>query len=171
MWASRMRKRIRVYAVALVPAVWALGGVAISPLGAEAAGADGPSAAGSALVTYGGTTSKGWPVFAQVTSNGRLIKRIVGGISADCTQGGMYVFPSEWRNVPISRARTFRVSYHDSDTLDDGVEVTVSETLSGKLNRARTRISAKWHASTTFRSPDGTVDTCDTGTLGVALHR
>ena len=83
----------------------------------------------------------------------------------------MFFVPSEWRSVPISRAGTFRVSYRDSDTLDDGVGVTVSETLSGKINRAHTRISARWHATTTFRSPDGTVNTCDTGTLGIALHR
>jgi len=171
MWASRIQKRMRVYAVALVPAVWAFGAVAISPLGAEVASAEGPSAAGSTVAMYGGTTSKGWPVFAQVTSNGRLIKRIVGAITADCTEGGPMVFPSEWRNVPISRARTFRASYEDSDTLDGGVEVTLSETLSGRMNRARTRLSAKWHASMTMRSPDGTVNTCDSGALGVALHR
>lgn len=171
MWASRMRKRMRVYAVALVPAVWAFAGIAVSPLGAEVANAEGPSAAGSTVAMFGGTTSKGWPVFAQVSANGRMIKRIVGAITADCTQGGMWMFPSDWRRVPISRAGTFRVAFHDSDTLDDGVEVTVSETLSGRLNRAHTRISARWHATSTLRSPDGTVDTCDTGTLGVALHR
>lgn len=171
MWASRMWKRMRVYAVAIVPAVWALGGVAMSPLGAEVASAEGASAAGSTVAVYGGITSNGWPVFAEVTSNGRMIKRMVGAIASDCTQGETSVFPSEWRNVPISRARTFRASYQDSDTLDDGVEVTLSETVSGKLNRAHTRISARWHATITMRSPDGTVDTCDTGTLGVSLHR
>lgn len=171
MWASRMQRWMRVYAVALVPAVWAFGAVAISPLGAEVASAEGPSAANTTTAMYGGMTSNGWPVFAEVRRDGRLIKRIVGTIAAGCTDGGMFFVPSEWRSVPISRARTFRVSYRDSDTLDDGVEVTVSETLSGKINRAHTRISASWHATTTFRSPDGTVNTCDTGTLGIALHR
>ena len=171
MWASRMRRWLRAYAVALVPAVWALGAVAISPLGAEVASAAGPSAASATTTMYGGTTSNGWPVFAEVRRDGRQIKRIVGTIAADCTDGGMLFVPSEWRSVAISRARTFRVSSRDSDTLDDGIEVTMSETLSGKINRAHTRISARWHATTTFRSPDGTVNTCDTGTLGFALHR
>lgn len=171
MWASRMRKRIRLYAVALLPALWGVvGAVAISPVGAEVALADGPSAASATVAMYGGTNAGGWPVFAQVTRNGRMIKRIVGAIAADCTQGGMLVVPSEWRNVPISRARTFRTAYHDTDTVE-GVEVTMSETLSGRLNRARSRMSAKWRATATFRSPDGTVDTCDTGTLGFVLHR
>ena len=171
MWASGMRKRMRVYVVALVPAVWALGSVAVSPLAAEVAHADGPSAASSTLAMYGGTTSNGWPVFAEVTSNGRKIKRIVGTIAADCTQGGELVFPSTWRDLRVTRAGAFRARYENTDTLDNGVDVTASEALSGKLNRAHTRISVRWHASTTFRSPDGTVDTCDTGTLGVALHR
>lgn len=171
MWARRIRKRIGIYAVALLPAMWGIvGAVAISPMGAEVARAEAPSAASATVTMYGGTTDDGWPVFAQVTRNGRMIKRIVGAIAADCTQGGTLVVPSEWRNVPISRARTFRTAYDDSDTVD-GVEVTVSETLSGKLNRAHTRISAKWHATATFRSQDGTVNICDTGTLGVVVHR
>ena len=162
--------RIRAYATALLPAVWVLVTLAMSPAAAEVALADGPSASSSSTVLYGGTTSNGWPVIAEVTPNGRLIKRIVGGIDADCSQGGVFSFPSTWRNVPVSRGGAFKASYHDTDSAE-GVEVTMSETLAGRLNRAHTRVSATWRSTTTFRQPDGTVDVCDTGTLKVALHR
>ena len=171
MWASRIQKRVRVCAVALVPAVCAFGGVAVAPLGAEVASAETPIAAGNVVAMYGGLTSNGWPVFAEVARNGRVIKRIVGTMAADCTQGGSDVFPSTWRNVRVSRNGTFTATYEDTDPLDNGGEIVMSERLTGKLNRARTRISATWRASTTFRSPHGTVDTCDTGALRVALHR
>jgi hypothetical protein len=167
---KRLHVPLRVRAAALLPAFWVLAALAMSPVGAEVALADAPSASSSSTVLYGGLTSNGWPVIAEVTSNGRMIKRIVGGIGADCSQGGVLSFPSTWRNVPVSRRGGFKASYEDTGS-SDGVEVTMSESLSGKLNRAHTRISATWRSSTTFRNPDGTVDTCDTGALRVTLHR
>ena len=169
MWATRKRVRIpfriRALATALVPALWALGALAMSPAGAELALADGPTAAKrSAGVIYGGMTSNGWPVIVEVTRDGRLVKRVVGGMSARCSLGGTYVFPSQWRNLRISRAGAIAASYRDTD-VDEGVEVTYEETFAAKFNRARTRLTGKWRASTTFRMPDGTVDVCDTGSL------
>jgi hypothetical protein len=49
--------------------------------------------------------------------------------------------------------------------------VTVSETFAGKFNRTRTRLTATWRSSTTFRAPDGTVDVCDTGSLRVTARQ
>jgi hypothetical protein len=169
MWATRKRTRVplrvRAAAVALAPAVWALGALAMSPVGAELALAGGPTAAQrSAGVMYGGATSNGWPVVIELTRDGRRVKRVLGGMSARCSQGGMYTFPSQWRDLRISRTGAFRAAYQDTD-VDEGVEVTYEEAFAGKLNRARTRVTGVWRASTTFRLPDGTVDVCDTGAL------
>jgi hypothetical protein len=143
----------------------------MSPLGAELALANGQSAVQrSPGVIYGGLTSNEWPVIFEVTRNGGMLKRVVGAISADCSQGGGFTFPSQWRYLRISKSGAFRDTYDDS-YLNEGVEVTVSETFAGKFNRARTRVTATWRAVTTFRLPDGTVDVCDTGSLRVTARQ
>jgi hypothetical protein len=169
MWATRKRigipPRIRAQAAALAPVVATVALVTTSPMGAELALADGPDAAArSAGVVFGGMTSNGWPVIVELSSDGRLVKRVVGGMSADCTAGGIFAFPSQWRNLRISRAGAFKASYRDTDS-DEGVEITYAETFTGKLNRARTKLTGRWRSSTTFRTADGTVDVCDTGSL------
>ena len=156
---------IRVRAMLLTPAIAVLATLMASPLGAEMVLAGGPSASHrSGGVMYGGTTSNGWPVIVEVTRNGRLMKRVVGGISSDCSQGGRYTFPSSWRYLKIAGNGSFKATYNDS-YLSDGTEVTVSESFVGKFNRARTRLTGTWRVSTTFREVDGTVDVCDSGSL------
>jgi hypothetical protein len=165
-----MPVRLRPLAAALLPAICVLGTIAMSPLGAELAYADGASAASRSVVTFGGMTSNGWPVVAQITSDGRRVKRIVGAINATCSQGGSLAFPSQWRDLRISRSGAFKGSYHDSAVVD-GEEVTMSETLVGKVNRAHTKLTGTWRASTTFKEPDGTTDVCDSGSLKFSLGR
>jgi hypothetical protein len=112
----------------------------------------------------------GRPVFAEITSDGRRIKRVLGAIYLDCGQGRGFAMRSQWRNLRISRSGTFKTSYR-ANSVNAGVETTYSETFAGRINRARTRLSASWRISMTFRNPDSTVDTCDSGALRVALHR
>jgi hypothetical protein len=175
MWATRRRMRIpmriRAAAAAVASAIWALGALAMSPTSAELALADASSsAAGSGGVVYGGTTSNGWPVIVEVTRDGRMVKRVLGAMSADCTQGETLIFPSSWRGLRISRGGAIRASFRDSDVVD-GTEVTYDESFTAKFNRSRTRLTGKWRASTTFRMPDGTVDFCDTGSLRFAARQ
>ena len=167
----RIQQRVRALAAALVPAGTALALFTMSPMGAELAMADEPTAAqfssGSIL---GGATSNGWPVVVELTRNGRMIKHAVAALSADCTQGGRFIYPSEWAFLRISRSGTFRTSWEDTDVYD-GTQVHLTETFTGKFNRARTRLTATMRASTTFRMPDGTEDVCDTGALKITARR
>jgi hypothetical protein len=160
MWATRKQMRI----------VATLAVAAASPMGADLALANGSGAAGATAGVYGGMTSDGWPVIAEVARDGRLLKRIVGAIELDCSQSGGYSFPSQWRNLEISRSGAFKASYSDTD-VEDGVEITVSDSIAGKINRARTRLTATWRASSTFRYPDGTVDVCESGALRVTVRQ
>ena len=98
MWTTRKRLRIplriRGVATVLVPGVWVLAAFAMSPAGAELALADNTSAAQrSTGVMYGGMTSNGWPVIVEVTRGGRRVKRVVGVMSANCSQGRDLHFP------------------------------------------------------------------------------
>jgi hypothetical protein len=161
---------IRAHTAGLVSVGWAVAIVAMSPAGAELALADGPSAARSKGAVLGGLTSNGWPVVAELTPDGHRFKRIVGAIVADCSQGGRWATPSEWRDLRISRSGAFKTSYRDTDVFDDGTQVTYVESFAGRINRARTRLTARWSSSTTLQYPDGTVDVCDTGVLKLTLH-
>ena len=118
MHATRKRSgiagRIRTHVAAVASVIWALAAVTMSPLGAEVALADGPSAANRPAAVYGGTTSNGWPVFAEVTSDGHRIKRVLGAIYLDCGQGQGFAMRSQWRNLRISRSGTFKTSYRDT---------------------------------------------------------
>jgi hypothetical protein len=175
MSATRMRLRIplriRARAAALVSAMAVVAVVTASSMGTEPAMAKASSAAQRlAGVVYGGRLSNGWPVVVEVTRDGRMIKRAVAGIDADCTDGGRAAFFSGWRNLPISRRGAFKASFHDS-SLNGDTEVISSETFTGKFNRARTRLTGTWRSSTTFRHPDGSINVCDTGALSVSARQ
>ena len=165
MRATRRATRILGRVSALTPAIATLAIASMSPLGAEVALADGSSASQrSAGVVYGGMTSNGWPVTIETTRDGRMIKRVVGAIDADCSMGGSFTFASSWRYLRISPSGAFKASYRD-DYLDEGYEVDVAETFAAKFNRNRTKITGTWRDVHTFRGSDGTVDVCDTGVL------
>ena len=165
MRATRRATWILERVAALTPAIVTFAIVSMSPLGAEVALAAESSASGrSAGVVYGGLTSNGWPLTVEVTRNGRMVKQVLGAISSPCSLGGSFIFPSTWRDLRISRSGAFRASYDDS-FVDEGYEVTISETFAGKFNRKRTKLTGRWRAASTFRDRDGTVDVCDSGLL------
>jgi hypothetical protein len=80
------------------------------------------------------------------------------------------VYSSRWRHIRLSRNGSLKASYNDS-LVRDGAELTWSETLVGKLNRARTRLTGTWHLTTILRQPDGTENTCDSGPLRFTARR
>src|SRR5262245_1600345 len=167
MRASRIRVRIQCLAAALAPTLAALAVVAMSPMGGAVAEAKAPV---SARGVFGGTMSNGWPVVIEVSKDGHSIKRAVGAVYADCTNEGIYAYPSLWARVRISRTGAFKGMGADSWN-DAGVEAKSAEVIQGKVNRAHTLITGTWRALATFTQPDGTVDTCDTGALKFTARR
>ena len=167
----RLRLWIRAQAAAVAPAIATLVAFTMSPMGADLALADVPAAAQRpAGLVYGGTMSNGWPLVVEVTRNGRMVKGVVGAVSASCDQGGIFSFPSTWRYLRINRHGAFKASYRDN-YLDEGTEVTVSETFVGRFNRNRTKVTGQWRDTHTFTAPDGTVEVCDTGSLSFSARQ
>jgi hypothetical protein len=145
-----------------------------SPAGAAVAfaGTPGDGAARSARsgpTAFGGLTSKGWPVYIQLSGNGKRITRAVAAIDSPCTKGGSITVPDKWTNVPIRHGR-FKDAFKDSST-ENGETFDYDDTFAGKVNRKRTVVSGTWHVKTVIHEADGSVDTCDSGVLKFTARR
>jgi hypothetical protein len=161
-----------VYAIAatLTPVAMAL---MLSPVGAEVALADASAQAGAARlagIPYGGLISNRWPVVFQVSRDGRQLVSVVGAIEMKCSEGGSLIVPDSWNRLPLSRRGGFRGTYRDAFE-EGGDRVEISDSIRGRLNRARTRITGKWRSRMTLHQADGSVDTCDSGRLRFSAER
>lgn len=148
-----------------------IGLIAVSPMGATALATE-PQGSASARGVHvlGGLTSQGFPVLVEVSRSGRQVKRIVAGLRMHCGQDGRITEPERWLRLPVSRRGAFRASYRDSFS-DQGAQVTVSDSLVGKVNARRTAVSATWRLTMVVREPNGTVDSCDSGNVRVTARR
>lgn len=155
----------------IVTLVSVVGMIAVSPMGATALATELESSASARGVhVLGGLTSQGFPVLIEVSSNGRQIRRAVAGIEQRCSAGGRFATSDKWMRVPVSRRGTFKVTYRDSFT-DEGAVVTVSDSFEGKLNARRTVLTGRWRNTMVVREANGSVDTCDSGSVRVKARR
>jgi hypothetical protein len=147
-------------------AILAAGGV---PLASASPHDDGPSArsAGATGVVYGGRTSQDWPVVIELTRNRRRVAQAVIGLRMTCTSGGTVSLPDRYVNMDITRKRRFRASFGpDTVRNSDGTTSDFEGSISGTLNRARSKVSGRWHFRITDYDTAGAVtDTCDSGTI------
>jgi hypothetical protein len=145
-----------------------------SPLGAAVAFAGTPHDGGARMarggsLTLGGLTSKGWPVYIQLSANGKQVVRAVAAIETPCSKGSSLFAPDKWTRVPI-RHGLFRTAFRDSFT-DQGQQVDFADVFTGKVNRKRTVVSGTWSVKLTIHEADGSVDTCDSGVLRYTARR
>jgi trimethylamine:corrinoid methyltransferase-like protein len=172
---QELRKRIevrarRVFAVVygatamLTPLAVSL---ALSPVGVAVALADEPGEAGASQAggfASGGLTSNGWPVYFQLSRDLDQIRRAVGAIEQKCSNGGSFVGADRWARLPLSLRGRFRASDHDS--YQEGSERAEADySLRGKVNFRTGRMTGTWRNRTTIHVADGSVVTCDSGTL------
>ncbi len=165
-------------AITLAPTIAILlGSPAAVGLTADATAATHSQRASSTAITpsigagvFGGFTSKGWPVVLELTRNGKLVKRAVGGIELRCTSGDMFTTADKWTQLPV-RAGRFGDSYRDRST-EGGQIFEWSDSMKGRLNRKRTRISGSWRNQLVVRNAAGAItDTCDSGPLRFTARR
>jgi hypothetical protein len=145
-----------------------------SPLGAGVAFAGTPHDGGAGIargrnLTLGGLTSKCWPLYIQLSANGKQIVRAVAAIESPCSNGLSWFMPDTWTRVPV-RHRLFRTAFRNSFT-DQGQQVDVEYGFTGKVNRKRTVVSGTWSNKLTFHEADGSLNTCDSGVLRYTARR
>jgi hypothetical protein len=169
---DEMRHRLsksasRLGGLAAVIAVTAAVGV---PLAASASPDNGgPYARSAAIVgeTYGGVTPQGWPVVIQLSKNQRRVVRAVVGLDLACPSGGFFSYWNRFVDLRVNTRRKFRASFGpDTQRYDDGTTADFEGSISGALNRARSRVSGKSRLKVTNYNTAGVVtDTCDSGSI------
>jgi hypothetical protein len=134
------------------------------------AGAASPPKGGG---TYGGFTKSGWPLVIQVARSGKQVTRAGIVLDMTCTSGVRFPFPDNYNKLAISKSGAFKSSFAD-ELIDEGQGhfALLSGSISGKLNRARTKITGTWTLHDTERDAQGTpTDQCDSGTVRFSANQ
>lgn len=148
-----------------------VGMLAVSPVAAAALASEPKSTASAREVfVLGGLTSQDFPVLIDVSKNGRQLTRAVVGIGLRCSSGNRVATTSGWTRVRVSAGRTFKATHRETFT-EQGAVITASASLVGKLNARRTVATGRWTTRMVSRDPNGTVDTCDSGSVSFKARR
>jgi hypothetical protein len=116
-------------------------------------------------VTYGGKTTAKWPVMVQLSRDGRQVAYAVAAWSAQCTDGP-YSDQETFDHIPVSAAGSFSRSYDTGDVQQGTATVHYAASITGKVNKRRSRITGTVRVMQHYADPSAGVDsTCDTGTV------
>ena len=147
-------------------AITAAGG---APLASASSHPDGPYARTAAAtgVFYGGRTPDDWPVVIELSKNRRQVVQAIVGLELSCTSGRAVNLRDLWINIDVNKRRKFRATTGViTRRNDDGTSTDVESTISGALNRARSKVSGRWRLKLTIYTSTGEViDACDSGTV------
>jgi hypothetical protein len=145
---------------------------------APIAGAQGATATKAKVVQgvfYGGVTVAGYPVVIQLSATGRKVVRATIGLELKCTTPGDITLPDSFKDIPVSKTTgKFSHTYGPEEIAADpatGVsKVQVSGSISGTVNKAKTRVKGTWTQKiVAFSAADPTgatiLDTCDSGVV------
>jgi hypothetical protein len=116
-------------------------------------------------VTYGGKTSAKWPVMVQLSRDARQVAYAAAAWRADCS-GMPYSSIEEFDAIPVSRSGRFAKSYDTGDFQDGTSTIHAAASISGKLNKQRTKINGTVRVTLSVKDATEGVDfACDTGTV------
>jgi hypothetical protein len=143
------------------------GGALAAGAAADPGAKQAKSAAAVTGTVLGGETAQAWPVVVELNKSGRQVVRILAGMRLACTSGGVVNLPDGYRKLTVSSSGAFGSSFGPTtQRMPDGTTVDFEGTVSGKLNRSRTKASGTWQLKGTEHDGTGAVtDTCDSGTV------
>ncbi len=157
--------------------VAALAAVSVAAPITAAQGATSSRARVAQGVFYGGVIAAGYPVVIQLSATGRKVVRATIGLDLKCTTPGDITLPDTFTNLPVSR-RTGKFSFsygpvtpqEPPDPASGVSKLEISGSITGTVNRARTRIKGTWNQKVVAYSaadPTGAtiLDTCDSGVV------
>jgi hypothetical protein len=118
----------------------------------------------AADVTFGAKTSAKWPVMLQLSRDGRQVAYAAAAWTAPCFGG--FGDTEEFTHIPVSSRRTFAKSYDTGDFQDGSATVRSAASLTGKINKRRSKITGTVRVMFSVKDPANSVDeTCDTGVV------
>ena len=122
------------------------------------------AAAGTIL---GGQTSQDWPIVLEMNKTGSQVVSASAGLRLTCTSGGIVNLPDGYQRLKVSSAGKFSASFGPiTRRNDDGTTTDFEGSITGKFNKARTKVSGKWEFKGTDHDAAGAVtDTCSSGSV------
>jgi hypothetical protein len=119
-----------------------------------------------AAVVLGGVTAQGGPVVLEMSRNGRQVVRAVSSLRLTCTSGAIFTLFDGYQKLPVKN-RKFSLSFGPQVVRNaDGTTTDLEGSISGTLNKARSRATGRWQFKGTDRDAAGVVtDTCDSGAI------
>ena len=159
------RAAVRLGAIGAIAATVVVG----VPLAASASPhRSGPAArvAATSGVVYGGRTAQGWPVMIETSTNRSKVVQAVIGLRLTCTSGTFVSLPDRYLRLPVKK-RKFGFSFGpETRNNEDGTTSVTQGSISGALNKARSKMSGKWQLTLTEHDAAGAVtDTCESGVI------
>ena len=143
--------------------------LAVSLAASASAQGDAASARGAAAaaLTYGGLTSQDWPVVILLNKSQLRGVLAVIGVHFRCTSGDYINTSHGFFDLAVNNRRKFRASFGPiTQRYDDGTTYDLEGSISGALNRARSKVSGQWRLKVTDHDSTGAVtDTCDSGSV------
>jgi hypothetical protein len=149
-----------------VAATWIVIVVALLSLAATTDSADAKARRGA----FKGVTSQGYAGYLKTSAGGFLIDKASIPVEVTCTDGSKLLLPQTFELVVVKPNGRFRESGEGS-SVEEGVSVRISETLSGRFNRNHTRVTTRSRTYASVHFPDGTFVTCDSGPVTMRAHR
>ena len=132
---------------------------------ASAATAKAPTRSGTSFVA---STAIGG-VQISVARDNRSVRKVLFAYEMKCSDGDkFYDYDLYFDPMRIGADRSFKYSYESGpqpSTAVPGTTYTYTESFSGKLNKARTKIVGTVRSSVAFADPAGKSYTCDTGAI------
>lgn len=124
------------------------------------------SSAATTGVVFGGLTAQQWPVMVELSKNGRQVVRAASGLRLNCTSGGFYNVPDRYARLTVkNRKFSFRFG-PTTERNADGTTTDFEGSISGSINKARSKVSGRWQLKATEHDAAGAVtDTCDSGSV------
>jgi len=123
---------------------------------------------------YGAVTSQGYPVVIELSKTGRKVVSASIGLEVKCQTPPDITLPDSFTNMTISKAGKFKASIPVTRLPAEPEAglgaIDVSASISGRVNKARTRVTGTWQRKIVIYDPsDPTAtrifDTCDSGPL------
>jgi hypothetical protein len=158
---GRNRRRRSVWVRVAVAVGVSIAAHALGSGSAKAAEVGDASGPGTVLA---GFTSQQYPAFFKLAPGGRKVSVAGIALGMTCTSGDQFVLQDQFAGLRVNANGKLHGSYTQAPTAaQSGATVSVTDSLSARLNPRGTQLSGVWELSAQYAFSDGTTDDCSSG--------
>ena len=111
-----------------------------------------------------GITTQSYPSFFRISANGKTVQASVIALGMSCASGATFAVPDEFAHIRIGPNGNLHAGFSlPPSAMQGGGTYSGSDSMTAKLNRARTQVRGTWELQLSYTFADGTTDHCDSG--------